>query len=174
MKTIKQNLIIIALILSSIVSAQEQLSISLSQDARLGILGDKEHGYNAGTINVLVKLKMSGNQQKYGFLSVYPEFEYAAIQGDYYRYSANVGYTFNKLLIENLEAGSFIGYGIGERNGLTWDSFSLNGELAYKLSSKIKLLLNAQFVQRKDLELMYNDNNVIRFSGFFGIEFKII
>ena len=83
MKTIKQILTITALILSGIVSAQEQLSISVSQDARLAVLGDKEHGYNAGTINVLFKLKMSGNQQKYGFMSVYPEFEYAAIKGDY-------------------------------------------------------------------------------------------
>src|SRR5690606_31889043 len=80
---------------------QERLSVSVLQDVRLGIVGDKEHNYDAFTLDILVRLKMQGNQQKYGYLTIYPEFEYADLKQSYIRYSANVGYTFNKLIVNN-------------------------------------------------------------------------
>lgn len=165
--------IAIALLTLTTTQAQEQLSLSLYQDARLLILGDPDHGYSAGTLNFTARLNMQGKQQQYGYLVVYPEFEYANIQGIYKRYSANVGYTFNQLIIPKTEAMAALGFGFTDRYGLSWLTWSLNGTINYKINNRIKASINGQLVQRKDLKHFYNETNIIRFSGFIGLEVKL-
>jgi len=151
------------------ISAQEKLSFSLYQDAKLLIVGDGY--YNPGTINFVSRLKMQGKQDKLGYAIVFPEFEYADIDGNYKRLSVNAGYVFNKFSIKDIEASLQIGYGWIDRFGKSTFSASVCGELAYKVLNSLKLSLLAQFTHRTDLKLWYNDD-VVRFSGFFGIEYS--
>lgn len=46
------------------------------------------------------------------------------------------------------------------------------GEVAYRINSRLKIVLLSQFTERSDLTWRYGDE-VIRFSGFMGIEFSI-
>jgi len=152
---------------------QERLSISVLQDAKLGIVGDSDRGYDSGTLDILLRLKMQGNQQKYGYMVVFPEVEIANLNPNYIRYSANVGYTFNQLFLDNLEISGYGSYGWINRENMATSSFGITGEIGYNISDRFKILADLQVIQRKDLEVMYNDANVIKWSGFLGIEFKI-
>lgn len=151
---------------------QEKISIAIYQDVKLATIGDKKHNYDAFTLDMIFRLKMQGNQQKFGYLVVFPEFEIADLNETYYRYSANVGYTLNKLFIKNFEINGSLGYGIISRENVSSGSFSLNGEIAYKITDNFKISVLGQLAQRTDLKWLYDDNT-IKFSGFFGIEYNI-
>lgn len=152
--------------MAHLATAQEQVSLAVLQDVKLATIGDKDHGYDAFTLNVIARVKMQGNQQKYGYLIVYPEVEYAHLKQSYLRYSANFGYTLNQLFIKNLEASLAGGFGFINREGEGSSSFSLTGELGYRLSNRFKIVVDGQLVQRSDIQKN-------RFSGFVGFEFKI-
>ena len=166
MKTIIKALIFFAVISAS---AQSNISLSLHQDARLLITGDNI-GNNAGTLDLLLRFKMQGNQFKHGYIIVFPEFEYSEIDGNYKRYSANAGYTFNQF-VKNFEFSATGGYGWIDRYGKTMFSFSGTGEIAYNLGfAKISAI--GQLTERSDLAYYYGDK-AIRFSGFIGIEINL-
>lgn len=151
-------------------SAQSKMSLSVHQDVRLAIQGD-DRGNNPGTLDLLFRFKMQGNQFKHGYVIVFPEFEYAEIDGNYKRYSANVGYTFNQLFIKNTELSISGGYGWIDRYGKTMFSFGGAGEVAYKIGF-IKLSLIGQLTERSDLAYYFNDKK-IGFSGFVGLEINL-
>lgn len=146
-----------------------QIGVGVYQDARLAFFGDGEQ-YDAGTVNFLARFKMCGFQQKYGYMIVFPEFEYADIKGQYKRYSANLGYTFNQLLVNNVEASISGGFGWIDRYGKTVTSLSGQGELAYVINN-IRLSLVGQLTQRNDMKWLYGKSEVV-FSGFFGLEYR--
>jgi len=164
------NLLVILFALT--LSAQKKVSLAIYQDVKLATIGDIERGYDAFTPNFIIRAKMQGHQQKHGYMIVYPEFEYAQIKGDYYRYSLNVGYTFNELILDRLEASIQGGWGFIDRYDKNLFSGSVSGELAYKINDRLKVALLAQFTERKDLAYFWNDKT-IRFSGFIGIEYNI-
>jgi len=169
---IKISVLVVAILsLGYVAIAQQKVSLSLHHDIRLGLIGD-DIGNEAGTINILARLKMQGHQQKQGYIVVFPEFEYAEIEGNYKRYSANVGYTFNNLILEGFETSAYIGWGFIDRYSKNFFSFGGSGEIAYKLNDTIKVSIIGQFTERKDLKWMYNDN-AIRFSGFAGLEINL-
>lgn len=152
-------------------SAQDNVSLSIYQDAKLLVSGD-DIGNGVGTVNILARLKMQGNQDKYGYFIVYPEYEYAEIKNLYKRYSIGIGYVFNKLILDKFEITPSINYGWIDRGGLNGFSVSASSELAYKLNDTFKLSLLAQITERKDLKILYNDN-AFRFSGFIGFEINL-
>ena len=165
-------LVILIMSLGYVALAQNKVSLSIHQDARLGLLGD-DKGNDAGTLNILARFKMQGKQQKgYGYLVVFPEFEYADIGGNYRRYSANVGYTFNELIVDNFEASLFGGWGFIDRYAKAFFSAGFEAELGYKITDRFKVSLLAQLIDRKDLKWMYG-NTEVRFSGFIGIEYNL-
>jgi acyl-CoA-binding protein len=166
MKKLLYTLLLITLSLN----AQETVSISLHQDTRLAFLGD-DHGNKPGTVNIVARLKMQGDQEKWGYMMVFPEFEYANIDGQYKRWSANIGYTFNRLIIDNVEVSASFGWGWIDRWGLSTGSISTSGELAYKINC-FKISLLGQITDRTDLLLRYG-NREMRFSGFIGLEFNL-
>ncbi|MCB0460349.1 MAG: hypothetical protein KDC74_10095 [Flavobacteriaceae bacterium] len=172
MRTLNTMTFLICLLTALPSISQDRIGFAVYQDARLGIIGDKEHGYKAGTMDVLIRLKMQGKQQKYGYMTVFPEFEYAEIQGLYKRWSINAGYAFNRLFVRNTEASISIGFGLMDRYSMGFLSMGANGELAYKITDGFKIAANFQLVQRKDLDYMWGGNN-IRLSGHVGIEIKI-
>ena len=139
------------------------IAIAVYQDARLLVSGDNI-GNDPGTLNLIFRAKMQGNQQEHGYMVVFPEYEYANLKGGkYVRYSANIGYVFNRF--GNFELGASFGYGWIDRNG-TLSSFSAYGELAYKLTNNFKIALLSQYTERGDI-------GVWRYSGLFGFEIKI-
>lgn len=161
-------MLIIALILLTVIcklTAQENISLSIHQDARLLILGD-DIGNNPGTLNLLTRLKLNGKQDRLGYATITTVFEIANIEGNYKRYSAEVGYTFNEWS-NNFEASLYVGWGWIDRWGKSYFSGNANAELSYKISNTLKVSLLAQFTERKDLKYRYNDS-VIRMSGFIG------
>lgn len=162
----KQIIIILLLVLgTSSIHSQERVGISLHQDARLLVLGDKDHNIDAGTIDIVVSLKMQGNQQQYGYLTIYPSFEYAELSDSTYkRWSANIGYTFNKLIVDNFEILIAGGYGWIDRWSVNMSSFGADAILNYKLTNNIKLSLMSQLTDRRDI-------NKIKYSGFIGIQY---
>lgn len=168
MKIIRNIVIFIYIILGvcALSQAQANLSLSTYADARLLLVGD-ERGNDAGTINLLTRLNMNGKQQKYGYMVVAPEFEYVNLKGGkYIRYSANVGYNFNKLVIDSVEMGCYAGWGMTNRNNTSFHSISFSGVLNYKISNTFKITSMLQLVERKDI-------NDWRYSGFIGIEINL-
>ena len=103
---------------------------------------------------------------------VTPEFEYANIEGIYKRYSANLGYVLNQLIINKSEVGATIGYGFIDRWSKSMFSFGASVFFNYKISDRFKISLMSQFTERKDLEWAYGKNE-IRFSGFLGLEINL-
>src|SRR5690554_1554863 len=142
--------------------AQEQVSFAVLQDVRLAVTGD-DKGNDAFTTNILARVKMQGKQSEYGYLIIYPEFEYANLKQVYLRYSANVGYTLNQLFIKNLEASLIGGIGFINKEGEGSSSFSATGELGYRISRHLKIITDLQLVQRSDI-------GVGKVSGFAGLE----
>ena len=149
--------------------AQERVAISVYQDVRMALTGDDY--YEAGTLDVLVKAKLQGIQKRLGYMFVAPEFEYSDLEGIYKRYAVNAGFTFNTLG-DPVEISLSAGYGWIDRWGKSMFSFNAQGEVAYRLNSRLKIVLLSQFTERSDLTWRYGDE-VIRFSGFMGIEFSI-
>lgn len=163
-----KNLILVLLMAFTIsVTAQEKIKVAFYQDVKLATMED-DYGNEPFTLDLLAKVKLTGNQEKFGYMVIAPMFEYAEIEGIYKRYAFDVGYTFNKLVINNLEATGSINYGIQDRWKKSWLVFGADAELAYKITDNISFSLLAQFVQRKDLQWAYG-TKVIRFSGFAGV-----
>lgn len=165
----KKITITFALILISFLSySQGQVEVSVLQDGKLFLTGD-ERGNDALTLNLIIGLHLQGNQQRFGFLEIRPEYEFADLEGgQYQRYSANVGYIFNKLLVNNFEIGASVGHGAIIRSSRAFLSWSFAGVLNYKLNDKFKFTTQVQFTERTDLKVV-----VLRYSVFFGIQFKV-
>ena len=144
--------------------SQSGISFSVYQDAKMAFVGDKR-GNDALTINLRVRSEWQGKQLKGFYMFVAPEFEFAKLQEDYYRYSANVGFRLNEFS-ERFETSLSLGYGLIVRESISSKSFSLDGELSFNLSKKTAILLSSQLTQRTDI-------GEIRFSGFFGIRYKL-
>ena len=164
-------LINLILLITLTTQAQRKISIAVNQDAKFLFVGDKERGYDAGTLNLVTRIKLQGHQLEHGYMVVAPEFEYADIEGIYKRYSANVGYTFNRW-IPNIETSAYIGYGWIDRYGKTTFSGSASGEVAYKINDWLKVNVFGQLTHRTDLKWLWNDD-VVRFSGFIGFEVNL-
>ena len=67
----KYFIIIMTLFIHSVFS-QEKVSVNLLQDLKLATVGDEKRGYKSFTIDVLLRIKMQGNQQKLGYMIILP------------------------------------------------------------------------------------------------------
>ncbi len=180
MTTLKPHgklLILLILLLTQVTStSQEQISLSVYQDARLMTLGDKQNN-KPGTMNLLMNVKIQTKQKNYGYLVIVPEYEQADLQDTYKRLSLGVGYTFNRLYSPNLnflrdfEVTTTISYGVINRFSNTEGSWSCNGEVSYKVNDWLKVGAVHQLTERTDLLFRYQDRK-IRYSFFFGLEFS--
>lgn len=166
--------IIIILLAATVNScnAQSRVSFSIMQDLKFATIGDAKRGYDAFTPNIVARFKMQGNQFKHGYLIVFPEFEYAAIEGNYYRYSANVGYSFNNLLFQYWTYTPAIGWGMIDRYGKSFFSFGASLEISYSISNTFNIVALNQLTERKDLLWLWGDNK-IGYSFFVGLEIKL-
>ncbi len=180
MTTLKQHgkrLILLILLLTQVTStSQEQISLSVYQDARLMTLGDQKAN-KPGTMNLLMNVKIQTKQKSYGYLVIVPEYEQADLQDTYKRLSLGVGYTFNRLYSPNMnflrdfEVTTTVSYGVINRFSNTEGSWSCNGEISYKVNDWLKVGAVHQLTERTDLLFRYQDKK-IRYSFFFGLEFS--
>lgn len=180
MKTLKpygKFLIILILLFTQVSStSQGKISISVYQDARLIALGDKQSN-KAGTMDLLMNMKIQTKQKNYGYLVIVPEYEQADLQDTYKRLSLGVGYTFNRLytpsmnFLRDFEVTTTVSYGVINRFSNTDDSWSVSCETSYKINEWLKFGFLHQLTERTDLLFRYQDKK-IRYSFFFGLEFS--
>lgn len=139
----------------------QKISANFSQDVKLAFIGD-DKGNEAYTPNLRLSVDFEDSNGFY----IAPEIEYADLQIQYLRYSGNFGKRFN--LWKKLELSTSVGFGIINREGRNYSSFSSDAYLSYPISKRIRLFLNSQIVQRNDLK----KDAII--SGFFGVRYRIL
>lgn len=172
----KKLILLIVILVSSISFAQQRVGIQVTQDGKLAVLGDKEHGLSTGTLDVAIKIMMQGQQREYGYMVVYPEFEYADLTiVAYRRWSANAGYIFNHFRQDKkLEIGASIGWGFIDRSLTDW-SWGSNLFVHYKIKKNFKVIMSGQLTERSDLAILYGKKfeNEWRTSLRFGVQIDI-
>ena len=168
----KSMIMIMLLVFGLNANAQDGIELAVYQDLKFATIGDSERGYKAGTTDVVLRLRMMGFQDRYGYTIVFPEYEYADIDGTYKRYGAGVGYVLNQLVIENLEVDATVSYGFIDRYSKTFFSFGLTSSLNYDLGG-LKISAKGQLTQRNDLKAFYSESNIWKPSFFIGILIKL-
>ena len=159
MKTIIYILFFIPLI-----SLSQGISLNISQDARLALVGD-ERGNKAFTTNVNVGAEFRGLQKGSSYFLMRPELEYADLKGgELYRMTANFGYTFNKW-IKDVDFTVTLGGGMLSRYELGGLHTQANLQTTWYFTKGVGLFLDSEFVQRIDLP-----NKFLGYSGKVGIK----
>jgi len=147
-----------------LISLSQGISINVSQDARLALIGD-ERGNEAFTTNVNVGAEFRGWQKGSSYFLMRPEIEYADLQGgELYRMTANFGYTFNKW-IKNVDFTATVGGGMLSRHKLGGLHTQANLQTTWYFTKGIGLFLDSEFVQRRDLPKKF-----LGYSGKIGIK----
>ena len=158
------KLFIILLFFIPLISLSQGISLNVSQDARLALVGD-ERGNEAFTTNVNVGAEFRGWQKGSSYFLIRPELEYADLKGgELYRMTANFGYTFNKW-IKDVDFTATIGGGMLSRHKLGGLHTQANLQLTWYFTKGIGLFLDSEFVQRIDLP-----NKFLVYSGKVGIK----
>ena len=140
------------------------ISLNVSQDARLALVGD-ERGNGAFTTNVNVAAEFRGWQKGNSYFLMRPEIEYADLKGgELYRMTANFGYTFNKW-IKDVDFTVTLGGGMLSRYELGGLHTQANLQTTWYFTKGIGLFLDSEFVQRIDLP-----NKFVGYSGKIGIK----
>jgi hypothetical protein len=152
------------ILLFPLLSFGQGISLNISQDARLAIVGD-DRGNKAFTTNVNVAGEFRGWQKGSSYFLMRPEIEYADLQGgELYRITANFGYTFNKW-IKDVDFTATVGGGMLSRHELGGLHTQANLQTTWYFTKGIGLFLDSEFVQRRDLP-----NKFIGYSGKIGIK----
>ena len=156
--------IIYILFLIPFISLSQGISMNLSQDARLALIGD-ERGNHPFTTNVNVAAEFRGWQKGSSYFLMRPEIEYADLQGgELYRMTANFGYTFNKWF-NNVDFTATVGGGMLSRYELGGLHTQANLQTTWYFMKGIGLFLDSEFVQRVDLPKKF-----LGYSGKIGIK----
>ena len=147
-----------------IISLSQGISINLSQDARLALIGD-DRGNQPFTTNVNVAAEFRGWQKGNSYFLMRPEIEYADLKGgELYRMTANFGYTFNKW-VKDVDFTATVGGGMLSRHELGGLHAQANLQTTWYFTKGVGLFLDSEFVQRRDLP-----NKFIGYSGKIGIK----
>tara|TARA_B110000914_G_scaffold28547_1_gene21268 strand:- start:67 stop:642 length:576 start_codon:yes stop_codon:yes gene_type:complete len=176
------TLILLFLITSNSLS-QEKVSLGIFQDAKLMFLGD-HRGNGPGTMDVILRFKIEGKQNKIGYFVYFFNYEHANLASTFNRYSLSAGYTFNTINLRNnflnrFEFTPIVGYGILHRdrsNSLDrYYNWSFGEETAFRVSPFMKISFLTQLMQRSDLKRKKTNNRrVARFSWFIGTVFNLV
>lgn len=153
--------------------SQSNINLTLHHDAKLLLIGDNK-GNDAITVNFLVKAEIPIKEYLSSTLFVYPVIEYADLTGgNYQRYGVGIGYNLFDVF-KNFDLGLSIDYGKLKRGNI-YDSCSvnLNGEIAYRISNRLKVSYVYQIGERPDLKALYNSSIKFIGSGFIGVKFAL-
>jgi len=156
--------LIYILLFSPLISLGQGISLNVSQDARLALIGD-ERGNEAFTTNVNLAAEFRGWQKGNSYFLMRPELEYADLKGgELYRMTANFGYTFNKWF-KDVDFTATVGGGMLSRHELGGLHTQANLQLTWYFTKGVGLFLDSEFVQRIDLP-----NKFVGYSGKIGIK----
>lgn len=170
-----KKIILIALLCTFTLSAQENLTVSIGQDVKLALY-ENDHDLQPFTANPTIKARLNGKQFTSGFMTLGAYFEYADLskkyRGYYVRYGVEGGYTFNKLrlLNVNFELTPYIGLGIVNREFIVKGNgtYHFGTEIALKLFKWLNLYSDLFMVKRSDL-----DSNELQPAFKLGLQFKV-
>jgi hypothetical protein len=152
------------ILLFPLLSFGQGISLNISQDARLALVGD-ERGNEAFTTNVNLGFELRGLQKGSSYFLMRPELEYADLKGgELYRMTANFGYTFNKW-VKNVDFTATVGGGMLSRYELGGLHTQANLQTTWYFTKGVGLFLDSEFVQRIDLP-----NKFVGYSGKIGIK----
>ncbi|WP_439128605.1 hypothetical protein [Polaribacter sp.] len=168
----KKIFIVFSFLVSFTVYSQNSVEVSLQQDFRLLFLGD-DKGNEPLTTNLLSKLEVPVYNFKKSYLLTYLSVEYADLKvKNYKRYSIGGGYGISNVCGK---IGAIISTDFGKiyREKEGFFSFSVSGELNYKISKRIKITCTQQLTHRKDLVELYNCENPLIISGFVGLKYSL-
>jgi hypothetical protein len=152
------------ILLFPLLSFGQGISLNISQDARLALVGN-ERGNEAFTTNVNLGFELRGLQNGNSYFLMRPELEYADLKGgELYRMTANFGYTFNKW-IKDVDFTATVGGGMLSRYELGGLHTQANLQTTWYFTKGVGLFLDSEFVQRRDLP-----NKFIGYSGKIGLK----
>jgi hypothetical protein len=152
------------ILLFPLLSFGQGISLNISQDARLALVGD-ERGNEAFTTNVNLGFELRGLQKGSSYFLMRPEIEYADLKGgELYRMTANFGYTFNKW-IKDVDFTATVGGGMLSRYELGGLHTQANLQTTWYFTKGVGLFLDSEFVQRIDLPKKF-----MGYSGKIGIK----
>lgn len=160
-------------ILNIRVCAQDSgIEISLQQDLRLLTVGD-DRGNDPVTINLISRIEVPFHDFKKSHFSAYVSAEYAGlILKNFQRYAIGAGYIVEKLS-GKFGGGAYLDFGRIYREGEGgFNSFSVSGEINFKLGDRFKLVATQQLTQRKDLKMLYGSREFV-ISGFVGVKYRL-
>lgn len=151
---------------------QNNIEISLQQDTRLLLVGDQKGNYPL-TTNLLSKLEIPVYALEKSYFSAYASVEYADLVGkNYKRFSLGAGYIVESIY-KKIGGGVYLDFGKIYRQQEGFYSFSLSGELNYKINDRLKVICTQQLTQRQDLKALYNSKNEYIISGFVGFKYRL-
>ena len=152
------------ILLFPLLSFGQGISLNISQDARLALVGD-DRGNHPFTTNVNVAVEFRGWQKGSSYFLMRPELEYADLKGgELYRMTANFGYTLNKLF-NNVDFTATVGGGMLSRHELGGLHAQANLQTTWYFTKGVGLFLDSEFVQRRDLP-----NKFLGYSGKIGMK----
>ena len=161
--------IIVMFLITWYATAQEQISFSVLQDAKLLVSGDKR-GNSAGTTDLIFNMNWEGKQFEYYYFSIQTQYEHANLNGGYFkRYSAHGVWTFNSLVLPKLEIGFGAGLGMIHRHGSGTPSYSGTIDISYPITKKLYATIKNEWVHRSDLntpQLRYNLAVGLKYKAF--------
>ena len=167
----KKAIFVCLLIFGFCCYGQNNIQLSLQQDFRLFFFGDKK-GNDPLTLNFLSRIEIPVYNLKNTHIVASASVEYAdLIEKDYKRYALGAGYIVHRFY-GRIGGGAYIDFGEIYRENEGFYSFSISGEINYKISERLKIIFTSQLTQRKDLSVLYNSKGYL-ISGFFGLKFSL-
>lgn len=158
--------LLILLLSTVLLTAQDNVSIGLYQDGRLLFIGD-DHGNDAGTLDIKVDVGLQGHQRKWSYYEMRVQFEYADLSGGkYVSWLVMGGHVFNKLIVKNFEIGMYPTIGMIHRFKTSYGTYGLTGDISYKMG-RFKLSLLTQGIKRFELE-----NQKFGMSVYGGVKYE--
>ena len=152
------------------------LTMTLNAQIELGIYTDKiiigDGDLNpVGTLDLKAAMDWRSELSGYDF-ALKTQYEHAELYGGYFRrFTVGLGIY---IPIERFEIGGFANIGtISRKDVETPLTYSILGEVNYRLTDKLKLSAQLEYVYRSDLDILWDDN-VWKINGLIGIKYQII
>ena len=160
----KKLLTTIALITAITLTGQTRLTIN--QDAKLAFYGD-DKGNNAFTSNLTFRVSQFIVKGEYFNPILIAEYELADLKGGYYeRYGFGIG--LNILVNKYIELQGHFSAGFINRYDENYTNPELVGNIAFKMTKNVSLILEGQRSVRNDLK-----GQPIIYSGKIGFRINI-
>jgi len=158
--------VFLTLLLAVFVSSFGQTRLTINQDARLAFYGD-DKGNNSYTPNLTFRFTQFFINNNYFRPLTLVEYEIADLEGGLYA-RMGIGVGFNVPLTKYMEGQFQFSSGYINRNGRSYASPEMVGNLSFKITDNVSLLLEGQRTIRNDLK-----GQPVIYSGKIGLRIQI-